>query len=165
MDNYVCRVPSLEELIKKQDYEMEHSNDKDNWIIWKEKAIERFKSGKVLVYYGFLGDEIVCECTSAIDKSVVQNSKGLIDDETAYLYAFRTVDKYQGKGYFSKLFKFMISDLKKRGYKRVTLGVEPEEKKNKAIYTKYGFTNYIKTSTEEYPDGTKIDVEYYAKYL
>ena len=48
MDNYVCRVPSLEELIKKQDYEMEHSNDKKNWLIWKEKASERFNAMKIM---------------------------------------------------------------------------------------------------------------------
>ena len=48
--------------------------------------------------------------------------------------AFRTIEDYQGKGYFSKLFKYMIDDLKNKGYKRVTLGVEPEETKNKKRY-------------------------------
>ena len=114
---------------------------------------------------GVLDNEIICECSAAIDKSVVQNSDGLIDSKTVYLYAFRTIDEYQGMGYFSKLFKFMISDLKKKGYKKATLGVEPEELKNKAIYTKYGFTKYIKTSEEEYPDGTLVEVEYYGKEL
>ena len=31
--------------------------------------------------------------------------------------------------------------------------------KNKAIYYKYGFTEYIKEAQEVYPDGTTIDVE------
>jgi hypothetical protein len=57
----------------------------------------------------------------------------------------------------------MIEDLKQRGFKRVTLGVEPEEEKNKAIYFKYGFTNHIKDAKEVFPDGTTIDVEYYGK--
>ena len=59
----------------------------------------------------------------------------------------------------------MIDYLEKRGYKRVTLGVEPEELKNKTIYKKYGFTNYIKTCKETYPDGTEIEVEYYSKTI
>ena len=33
-----------------------------------------------------------------------------------YLSAFRTRKEYQGKGYFSKLYKFMEDDLKSRGY-------------------------------------------------
>ena len=59
----------------------------------------------------------------------------------------------------------MIGDLKKRGYKKVTLGVEPSETKNKQIYFKYGFNEHIKNSKEVYPDGTEIDVEYYGKKL
>ena len=59
----------------------------------------------------------------------------------------------------------MINDLISRGYEKVTLGVEPEEEKNKTIYFKYGFTEHIKDAKEVYPDGTTIDVEYYGKKL
>ena len=61
--------------------------------------------------------------------------------------------------------KYMINDLKSRGYKYVTLGVEPTELKNKEIYKRYGFTDFIKENYEEYPDGTKVLVEYYRKML
>lgn len=96
---------------------------------------------------------------------IVQNSEGLVDSRTVYLSAFRTIDQFQGKGYFSKLFHFMIDDLRHKGYIKATLGVEPEEKKNKEIYAHYGFTEYIKSDKEYYPDGTVIDVEYYGKAL
>ena len=59
----------------------------------------------------------------------------------------------------------MIEDLRTRGYERVTVGVEPEEVVNKQIYAHYGFTEFVKTDTETYPDGTVINVEYYAKKL
>ena len=59
----------------------------------------------------------------------------------------------------------MIEDLKNRGYKKATLGVEPEEEKNKAIYFKYGFNKYIKNAKEYYPDGTEVDVQYYERNL
>ena len=39
------------------------------------------------------------------------------------------------------------------------------EEKNKKIYEHFGFNEYIKSGIEEYPDGTKIDVIYYAKNL
>ena len=166
MNDYICKIATLEDIIKKYDYEIEQATyDKDNWIIWKSNAIERYNKNLSITYIGLLNGVIICECTAAIDASIVQNSEGLVNDKTAYLFAFRTIEEYQGQGYFSKLFKYMIEDLKSKGYERVTLGVEPEELKNKAIYTKYGFTEHIKEAKEVYPDGTIIDVEYYGKNL
>ncbi len=166
MDHYVCKIATLDEMNRKWDYEINKAvEDKQNWIIWKKDNIDRFKKGYILPYYGLLNDEIICECTALLEPSIIQNSDGLIDQNTAYLSAFRTNEEYRGKGYFSKLFHYMINDLKLKGYKRVTLGVEPEEIVNKAIYQKYGFTEHIKNAQEKYPDGTIIDVEYYGKEL
>ena len=106
-----------------------------------------------------------------LSKAEVQNSEGLVDNSTAYLSAFRTIEEYQGKGYFSKLYKFMENDLIKRGYTTLTLGVEPSEIKNMMIYFRYGFTNYIKTAYEIEPsknkneEPIKIIVNYYSKNL
>ena len=63
------------------------------------------------------------------------------------------------------LYKFMEEDLKNKGYTVLTLGVEPEEIRNKDIYIHYGFVERIKNAKEVYPDGTEIDVEYYGKKL
>ena len=164
--SYICKIASIEEMNIKWDYEIDRAvEDKNNWIIWKKENLDRFQKGQIIPYYGILDGNIICECTAIIDPSIVQNSEDLIDDKTAYLSAFRTKKDYQGQGYFSQLFKYMIEDLKSRGYEKVTLGVEPEELKNKAIYTKYGFTDHIKDCQESYPDGTIIDVEYYSKVL
>ena len=165
MNNYICKIANIDEMNIKWDYEIEHADKKDNWIHWKKENLERFQKGYIIPYYGILDGKIICECTAIIDNSVVQNSEGLVDSTTAYLSAFRTIEEYQGHGYFSKLYRYMIEDLKNRGYKRVTLGVEPTELKNKAIYTKYGFTNHIKDCKEYYPDGTEVLVEYYYKDL
>lgn len=165
MDNYVCKIASLEEMNTKWNYEIEIANKKENWIIWKMENLKNMVDNKIIPYYGILDGNIICEATANIDKSIVQNSNGLIDSNTVYLSAFRTNKEYQSKGYFSKLFKYMIKDLKQRGYKRVTLGVEPCETKNMQIYFKYGFTNFIKSDYEIYPDGTKTLVLYYGKDL
>lgn len=165
-DGYICKIATIEEMNKKWDYEISiATHNKENWITWKKDSIERFEKGLIIPYYGLLNGEIICECTAEIDSSIVQNAENLVDEQTAYLSAFRTNKEYQGQGYFSRLFKFMIEDLKKRGYKKVTLGVEPTEEKNKMIYNKYGFTKHIKNAKEIYPDGTAIDVEYYGKVL
>ena len=166
MDNYVCKIADINDMYTKWNYEIEKAKeDKANWIVWKELHITNFNRGLIIPYYGLLNNEIICEATAAIDKKVIQNGEGLIDNETAYLMAFRTNDEYQGQGYFRELFKYMINDLKNRGYKYVTLGVEPKETKNKSIYSRYGFNEFIKEEYEEYPDGTKVLVEYYRKTL
>ena len=127
--------------------------------------MENRREGRTLPYYGLLNGEIICEATAFIKPDPDEDSEGLIDETTAYLCAFRTNPPYRGKGYFSKLFGYMIEDLRTRGYERVTVGVEPEEVVNKQIYAHYGFAEFVKTDTETYPDGTVINVEYYAKKL
>ena len=166
MKDYICKIATLEEMNTKWNYEIAHAGaDRDNWIIWKFSNIKHMQKGKSLPYYGILGGQIISEATAILDGSIVQNSDGLVEEKTAYLSAFRTIPEYQGKGYFSKLFWFMLEDLKSRGYERVTLGVEPEEVENKQIYFHYGFTEHIKNGVEVYPDGTQIDLEYYGKRI
>ena len=166
MNNYVCKLATLAEMNEKWDYEIAHAGeDKDNWVTWKKSSIEHMQEGKSIPYYGILDGQIISEATAILDESIAQNSDGLVNEKTAYLSAFRTIPEYQGKGYFSKLFTFMLEDLKRRGYEKVTLGVEPEEIENKGIYFHYGFTGHIKNGVEVYPDGTEISVEYYGKRL
>lgn len=163
---YLCKIASFEEMNRKWDYEIEHNiNDARNWIIWKSHFLENFKNDYIIPYYGILDGNIICEATAMLNSEVVQNSEGLVGNGVVYLSAFRTIEEYQGKGYFSKLMKFMLNDLKQRGIVIVTLGVEPAEETNKKIYAHYGFNEYIKSATEIYPDGTVIDVDYYGKNL
>ncbi len=161
--NYICRIPSREELERKWDYEISIHNNKDEWRAWKEEFITAIESGDRISYYGFLGDEIICEGTASLTLQGYQNSARLIACDTAYLSAFRTVDKYQGQGYFSKLYKYMEADLILRGYAKLTIGVEPGEVKNMLIYFNWGFDKYIKTETETFPGGDKILINYYLK--
>lgn len=159
---YSCKIATVDELEAKWDAQIKRQKS-PNWKIWKREAVERVKNGQSTVYFGMLNGKPVCEATALFAKNAVQNSDGLVDAYTAYLCAFRTDKKYQGKGYFSELFRFMLSDLKNRGYVRVTLGVEPTETENLKIYQHFGFREFIKSARETYPDGTVIDVDYYAK--
>ena len=148
----------------KWEYEIsQRGNDKENWIAWKKQSMENYKQGYTIPYYGILEGNIICEATAIVHPKAVQNSTGLVDSHTVYLSAFRTAGRFQGKGYFSRLFHFMMDDLRQKGFTKATLGVEPAEEKNKEIYARYGFTEYIKSGKEYYPDGTAIDVEYYGK--
>ena len=164
MKDYICKIATIDEMETKWNYEI-LKNKSLNWKIWKAEAIERVRNGQNIAYYGILNGEIICETTAMLDKSIVQNSNGLVNDKTAYLCAFRTIEKYQGNSYFSELFRFMINDLKIKGYEKITLGVEPTETKNLKIYQHLGFNEFIKSAQEVYPDGTAIDVDYYGMEL
>lgn len=164
MQDYICKIASAAEMERKWDSEIK-KHKSPNWKIWKAEAIERVKNGQSVAYYGILNGKIVCETTAMLDKSTVQNGEGLADGKTAYLCAFRTVRKYQGKGCFSALFRFMIKDLKSRGYEKVTLGVERQEAEILNIYRHLGFHEFIKSAQEIYPDRTAVDVDYYGMYL
>ena len=165
MNQYICKIPTPEEMNEKWDYEINKNRDSSNWIIWKKSAMESAEKGQTIPYYGILDGKIISEATAMLDAGIVENSQGLVDEKTAYLSAFRTNEEYQGQGYFSVLFQYMLDDLKRRGYERVTLGVEPCEVKNMQIYFHYGFTEYIKRCVEVYPDGEEIEVLYYSRPL
>ena len=162
---YTCRIASLTEMHQKWDDEIRCHPGEEKWVIWKQEAISNYRAGKSIPYYGILGERIICEATSVIDTNDMQNGDEMMDEQTVYLCAFRTVKQFQGKGCFSKLMRFMLDDLKQKGFTRAILGVEPNEKTNKAIYQHWGFIEHIKSATEQDPDGTEIDVEYYGKFL
>ena len=161
--NYVCKIASLQEMEEKWDYEIKLNPGQENWIIWKAEAIKNYQTGRSIPYYGILDGTIICEATAVVDAGEVQNSAGMMDRKTTYLCAFRTIKENQGKGYFSKLLRFMLSDLKQKGFMKAVLGVEPDDEKNKVMYTHWGFTEFIKSAEERYPDGTVIKVEYYGR--
>ena len=161
---YICKIATVGEIEAKWNYEIK-KNRNFNWKMWKAEAVERAKHNQCISYYGILNGKIICEATAMLDAGIVQNSNGLVDEKIVYLCAFRTNKKYQGKGYFSKLFKFMIDDLKYKGFEKVTLGVEPSETENLNIYKHLGFNKFIKSAQETYPDVTIIDVDYYGMKL
>ena len=162
-DNYICKIANLNMVIEKFDEEIKNYENKEEWESFKQTAVKNFDNR--ITYMGLLNGKIITEATAIISNNDlgIQNKDGLLDDKTAYLTAFRTNKAFQGKGYFSELYKFMEKDLKQRGFKKLTLGVEPCEIKNIKIYFNWGYDKYIKTDYEVYPSGEKILVNYYSK--
>lgn len=161
--NYKCIVANKELIIKKWDEEIKKHNNSKLWISFKEQSLRNINTR--IVYIGLLDNKIITECTAIVDSNDLdmQNKDNLLGDKTAYLTAFRTNKEYENKGYFSKLYKYMEEDLKKKGFTTLTLGVEPSETRNIQIYFKWGYTNYIKSDYEYYPNGEKVLVNYYKK--
>ena len=155
MDNYVCKVATRDELLKRWEYLVDIHPGNNKWKEYKENALKHFDEGSTISYLGFLNDEIICEATAYIKDSAfigdISDPSGLLSDNMAYLAAFRTNKEYEGKGYFSQLYKYVENDLKERGYTELSLGVGPEDVRDIEIYFHLGFKDYIKTVIEYEP--------------
>lgn len=162
---YNCIVADRNLIIKKFDFEIKKHHNSKMWKEFKQIALDNLDTR--IVYMGILDNQIITEATAIISNKDlnIQNKEDLVSKDTAYLTAFRTNKEYEGKGYFSKLYKFLENNLKNLDFKTLTLGVEPTEIRNKEIYFHFGFTKYLKTSYETYPNGQKILVEYYKKEI
>ena len=167
-----CKVATIQEMEQKWNYEIQNHPNDNRWIIWKETAINNAKNGNRVCFHALLDGEIIAECTAIVSKEDTGlENKEFVDDTSFYLEAFRVVKKYEGQGYFSKLYRFMEEFLIKRGAKRLILGVEPTETRNMQIYIHYGFTNFLCTKKETYPPRTEgespeeITVNYYSKEI
>lgn len=68
----------------------------------------------------------------------------------AYLYAFRILDYYQGKGLGNHLLQGVLQILSDKGYFEFTVGVENDNEKAKHLYAKFGFNEKIATINEVY---------------
>lgn len=167
MSNFTCKIAPPLDIEKRWNTLIKSHSDNPNWLIWKNNTITNNKNNYRIIYYGYLDGIIISEATAIISPldTAILNGEKLISKDMAYLTGFRTDSKHQNKGYFSKLYKYMEKDLKSRGFTKLSLGVEPQKVKNIQIYFKYGFTNYIKTATETYPNGETITVNYYYKEI
>ena len=167
MDDYICKIANRNELLKRWDYLIEIHPGDDKWVKFKEKALKNFDKNNTISYLGFLNNEIICEITAYIKSSAfigdISEPSGLLSNNMAYLAAFRTNKEYEGKGYFSKLYRFVENDLKEREYTELSLGVAPEAVRNMEIYFHLGFREYIKTLIEKKQNKQNVIIFYKKK--
>ena len=67
-----------------------------------------------------------------------------------YLYAFRILPEYQGKGLGKYLLNSVIQNLSDMGYSEFTVGVEDDNSKAIHIYKSFGFSEIIARKKEKY---------------
>lgn len=119
MEQYICKVATIEEMEQNWNYLVKIHPNNNAWKIYKEESIKNMKEKNTIVYYGVLNGVIISEATAFISNT--NDTNEFVNKETAYLSAFRTRKEYQGKGYFSKLYRFMENDLKNRGYTKLVV--------------------------------------------
>ena len=153
MDKYICKIADRDELIKRWKYLIEIHSVNNIWEKFRDNALNNFDNDNTISYIGILNGEIICELTAYIKEEAfiddIDDYDDLLSEDRCYLAAFRTNKEYEGQGYFSLLFDYVVEDLKSRGYSEISLGVGPHEVRNMEIYFHLGFRDYIKSTTQD----------------
>ena len=128
------------------------------WIKYKNQRLKQFDNEEIDIYVikedeKFIGELTVNYVSHDLKSETIPNIR-------VYFEAFRIDKKYQGKGLGQKLIEYTINDLKEKGFKEFTIGVEEDNEKAKHIYLKYGFIEAI-----DYGKGDEFDPSEYILYL
>ena len=128
------------------------------WVKYENQRLKEFENNEIDVYVIEENEKFIGELTvNYISHDLLSET---IPKIRVYLEAFRIDKKYQGKGLGKKLIEYTISDLKEKGFKEFTIGVEEDNERAKHIYFKYGFTKAI-----DYGKGDEFDPTDYTLYL
>jgi len=151
----IIRKILKEEFIKLKDL---FPGDEELWLKYSKKRLEQFDNKEIDVYViednsEFIGELTVNYISHDLESETIPNIR-------AYFEAFRIDKRYQGKRLGQKLIEYTIYDLKEKGFKEFTIGVEEDNEKAKHIYFKYGFTDAI-----DYGKGDEFDPSEYTLYL
>ena len=121
------------------------------------------KEQGIIKYVGLLDNNIVSSLIA--NTNVEETKKGIDGKYIVYINQFNTKEEYRNKGYFSKLLKYALEDLKNKGFKMATLGVNSERKKLIEFYKSYGFDDYYGNMLYTNESGEQELINYYANKL
>lgn len=117
------------------------------WPVWRQRFRQRIDLGRAITFGVILEGDPVGEGTLELDTG---KDPRLCDGKTtAYLSALRIRREFEGRGHISRLVKAMEVYARDLGYAMLTIGVEEQAERNRAIYTHWGYVNQIMTETQD----------------
>jgi len=152
MHEYKYKIATLEELERRWDINIANNIGDNRWVDWKAIAIENHKNNKCTTFVVLYGEEPIGEGTLIPTLQSVEINGLRIDKQ------------HEGKGHISKLVKIMEQYAKDEGYKTATIGVEPKETRNLAIYLHWGYNTFVKLEISNMKEEEGL-VLYYSKLL
>lgn len=159
----VYRQATFEDLEKIWNKDIEKNNNEECWVRWKHQYIDYNKTGKAKTFVVLDNNDPIGQITIlfSTECSAVKNRPMLCDGKSiANMNAFRIDEKYEGKGYISKLVKMAEQYAKEKGMKFLTIGSEAKESRNLAIYLHFGYSKFITSFVED-----NELVLFYGKYI
>lgn len=154
---------SLEDLERIWDKNIAENPEDFRYIRWKAQFISDNASGAAVTFVILADDEPVGEGTLLLspDCRAIRGRTALCDGKhTANINALRIQKAYEGQGHISALMQEIEKSAKKYGIQNLTIGVEPSETRNLAIYLHWGYDTFVMSEDE---DG--LLVLYYAKKI
>ena len=128
------------------------------WPIWRQRFRDRIDKGQAITFGVILDGDPVGEGT--LELSTPKDPRLCNGTDTAYLAALRIYKEHEGQGHISRLVKTMENFAREKGITTMTIGVEENETRNRAIYSHWGYVNLV---MEENQDGERV--LYYSKKL
>ena len=123
----------------------------DRWIRWREEYIGYNRDRRAETFVVVVDGEPVGEGTLlySTDCSAIRGRTFLADGKTvANVNALRICEAYEGQGHISAIHRLMIQRAAQLGFKRLTIGVEECEMRNRAIYEHWGYADLIHQEVE-----------------
>lgn len=144
----ICyRKATIDDLERVWAYNMAMNPDEPRMQRWKESYITRNVENRAATYVAVIDGEPVGEVTldyraEAYGKPEIR--RYLADgSKTGYLTALRIRSEFEGKGYVSRLMKFVEADAAEKGFSTLTIGVEAAETRNLAMYLHWGYDKFL----------------------
>lgn len=160
---YTCRPATPEDLARIWQKNIDANPGDHRWLRWREEYIGYNRSGVAQTFVVCADSEPVGEGTLLFSPacSAIRGRHALADGGlVANLNALRIEKAHEGKGQISRLVKRMEQAAADRGCTRITIGVEPGETRNLAIYLHWGYDEFVLLEQEE-----EGPVLYYAKEI
>ncbi len=132
--------------------------DEPMWPVWRQRFRQRIDLGQAITFCVAIDGDPVGEGT--LELNTGKDPRLCNGRENVYLAALRIRKEFEGQGHISRLVRMMEDHARKLGFRRITIGVEENEIRNRAIYEHWGYVNLI---MEENQDGERV--LYYAKEL
>jgi len=166
----ICRPASPADLELIWDNDFAQSPE---WpLAWKESSVRDNAAGLCKAFGIFDGEAAIGTGTLLFSSEceAINGRPELADGvNTANINALRINKPYRGQGHISKLVRMMEQYARDAGYGTLTIGVEPKESRNLAIYLHWGYDKFIMPAFEEPLEDDKTEekdlVLYYAKQL
>ncbi|MBQ8613037.1 MAG: GNAT family N-acetyltransferase [Ruminiclostridium sp.] len=120
---------------------------------YTEPFRKEIETGNRVVYVYKVDGEFLGEIAYVLD---MNDSDYTIPNQRIYISRLIVKPEYRNKGIGGILVDFMIEEIRKMGYKEISIGVDKDNTAALHLYRKKGFTNVIFDGADEYGEYYKL---------
>ena len=135
------RIATREDFDILWDRNIRENPEEPMWPIWRDRFRQRIKEGQAITFCVVIDGDPVGEGT--LELSTCKDPRLCDGKSNAYVAALRIRKEFEGQGHISRLVRAMENHAKDLGFSRLTIGVEEEEARNRAIYRHWGFDRLL----------------------